>query len=310
MGMGRKKEYGFLKTVKNIYENQYKKLLIIPFLILILAFIQIGYQIATTGDFMNKGVSLKGGITISLSNEIAHKILDSDDIENYIKSEFPQNDISIRTINSGGVPSGIIMEIDIPVDDSKNIDILLNKLSEKTGIAKDNINLEGMGSSLGKSFFKSMILAVLIAFLLMGIVVFLYFRTFAPSIAVMLAAFSNMVITLAIVNILGIKISTAGIAAFLMMIGYSVDTDLLLSIRVLKRKEGTVLERVYSALSTGITMNITTMIAVTIAMIFTQSEVIRQIMVILFIGLIADIINTWIQNVGILRFYLERKGQK
>ena len=144
----------------------------------------------------------------------------------------------------------------------------------------------------------------------MGIVVFLYFRTPIPSLAVILAAFSDIVVTVAVVNIMGMKISTAGIAAFLMLIGYSVDTDILLTTRVLKRKEGTEMDRVIGAFKTGIMMTLTALIAVTAALIFTDSEIIRQIMVILFIGLLADIINTWIQNVGILRLYLERKHKK
>ena len=42
-------------------------------------------------------------------------------------------------------------------------------------------------------------------------------------------------------------------------------------------------------------------------LVFTNSDVIRQIMVILLIGLLLDVINTWIQNAGFLRLYLERK---
>jgi len=141
----------------------------------------------------------------------------------------------------------------------------------------------------------------------MGIVVFIYFKTFAPSMAVILAALSDIVVTLAVFNLTGIKLSTAGIAAFLMLIGYSVDTDILLSTRVLKRKEGSVMDRVYNAMRTGLTMSATTLSAVLIALIFVQSEIVKQIMIILFIGLLVDLIMTWIQNVGILRLYLEKK---
>ena len=144
----------------------------------------------------------------------------------------------------------------------------------------------------------------------MGLVVFLYFRTFVPSIAVILAAFSDIIVTLAIANLLNFRLSSAGIAAFLMLIGYSVDTDILLSTRVLKRREGTVMDRVFGAAKTGLTMAITTLVAVIVALIFTQSEVIRQIMSILLIGLSVDLINTWIQNVGLLRLYVERKETK
>ena len=41
-------------------------------------------------------------------------------------------------------------------------------------------------------------------------------------------------------------------------------------------------------MTTGITMNLTTLAAVTIALVVTQSEVIRQIMLILFIGLLVE----------------------
>ncbi len=39
-------------------------------------------------------------------------------------------------------------------------------------------------------------------------------------------------------------------------------------------------------------------------------ETIIQIMTILLVGLIVDMINTWLQNVGILRWHLEKKGEK
>jgi len=54
------------------------------------------------------------------------------------------------------------------------------------------------------------------------------------------------------------KLSTAGIAAFLMLIGYSVDTDILLSSHLLKRKEGGMWVRLHSAFKTGIMMSVTT----------------------------------------------------
>ena len=54
----------------------------------------------------------------------------------------------------------------------------------------------------------------------MSFVIFILFRTFIPSIAVIFAAFADIVMTLALVNYLGIKLSTAGIEAFLMLIGY------------------------------------------------------------------------------------------
>jgi preprotein translocase subunit SecF len=287
-----------LKKVKHIYETHYKKLLIIPFLLLILAIAQIGIQAAVTGDFMHKDVNLKGGVTIEMN-----KLTDPIELELFLLDKFPDNDILVRVSQDKTVIAADI--------NPKQTDSLIEAIEEKVGeLKEDEISKRVMGERLGASFFKETIIAILIAFAFMGFVVFLYFRTFVPSVAVILAAFSDIVITLAIVNVFGMKIGMAGIAAFLMLIGYSVDTDILLSTRVLKRIEGSVLDRVYSAMKTGMTMNITTVIAVAVTLSFILSFDIKQVMIIVLIGLLVDLLNTWIQNVGLLRWYLEKKHRK
>jgi len=287
--------------LKHIYEHKYKLLLLIPFIILVLAIVQIGAQYAITGDFVNRGISLKGGSTITADFDSSINI---DDLQGFINSKFPKAEISVRTLSSAGQDIAFVIESD--AQENNEINALTTVLKEKFP-ADTEFSVEVMGSALGESFFKQTITALLIAFVLMGIVVFIYFRTLAPSLAVILAAFSDIVVTLAIFNLTGIKLSTAGIAAFLMLIGYSVDTDILLSTRVLKRKEGTLMEKIYGAMKTGLTMNVTTLSAIAVSLFFVQSEIIKQIMIILFIGLLVDIIMTWIQNVGVLRIYLERK---
>ena len=287
--------------LKSVYENKYKLLLIIPLLLLVLAILQIGIQTAVTGDFVHKGITLKGGSTITIEDGSINTI----ELEQFLNEKFPGADIGIRTITAAGSITGIAIDSD--AQETKEIDNLIHVIEEKVDIKQSEYSIEVMGSSLGQSFFKQTLIALLIAFLLMGIVVLIYFRTIIPSLAVILAAFSDIVVTLAIFNLTGIKLSTAGIAAFLMLIGYSVDTDILLSSRLLKRKEGSVMERVYGAMKTGLTMSTTTLVAILVALIFVQSEVVKQIMLILFIGLLVDLVMTWIQNVGILRLYLERK---
>jgi len=48
-----------LSGIKNIYETQYKKLLIIPIAILLIAILLIGFNLALTGEFIQRDVSLK-----------------------------------------------------------------------------------------------------------------------------------------------------------------------------------------------------------------------------------------------------------
>ena len=301
------------KSVKQalleFYDKKYKPLLIIPFLILFFSLAQIAYQVHTTGDFIIRDISLKGGVTVTIPLD---KNIDVNQIQKHVYSSFPKNDVVVRTLKSTGTVVGVIVEADIDGNDKAQVGKLLTSIGEslQSDLTKIDYGIEIIGSSLGASFFRESLVALVVAFIFMGLVVFIYFRTFVPSMAVVIAAFSDMIFSLAVVNIMGMRVGTAGIAAFLMVIGYSVDTDILLTVRVLKRKEGTVMDRIISSIKTGMTETMTAMVAVLVAMFVTQSEVIRQIMIILFIGLIADIFNTWIQNVGLLRMYVERKAKK
>ena len=176
------------------YDKNYKKLLIIPIVMLMLSIGVIYYKYSTTGDFIDKDISLKGGITITIPSED----VDADSLKTYLLSEFPGSDISARTLMRLGKKTGVtISTSDI---DSKQ---LLNSLKTKYGDI--DYNVEEMGSSLGESFFKETFTAILFAFLFIAIVVFFYFRQPIPSLAIVLSAFSNMVVTLAVINLLGVK---------------------------------------------------------------------------------------------------------
>jgi len=269
-------------------------------IILILSIIQIGVQTATTGDFVNKGVSLKGGSIITL-----FKTTDPTELQSILNQKLPTVDLSVRTITESGEVTGLIIES--AAQSEEELDALLTALKEQVPLTKEDYTTEITGSSIGADFFRQTFTALIIAFILMSIVVFAYFRTPIPSAAVVFAAFSDMVITVAGFNLTGMNLTPAGIAALLMLIGYSVDTDILLTSRVLRNHEGTVLDRTLGAIKTGMIMTSTTIAAVIVALIVTNNDSIRQIMVILLIGLIADIINTWIQNAAILRIYMERK---
>lgn len=291
------------RTLLDIYDKEYKKLLIIPVVILILSLALIGIKYAATGEFVERGVSLKGGLTITVFTTTK---INEGAFEKELSKKFPSSDISVRSMASAGRQIAITISATDLTEET-----LLPILEGKFGaLKKENYAVEVIGSSLGASFFKEVLFAILAAFLAMSAVVFLYFRIPVPSLAVILAAFSNMVFTLAVINLLGVKLSTAGISAFLMIIGYSIDTDILLTVRVLKVKTGTVFERVLGAVKTGMTMTFAAIAAVLVAFLFSQSDILKQIMLILLIGLVADIFNTWLQNVGILRWYLEKKARK
>lgn len=297
-------ELGIKSKLLDIYDKRYKGLMIFTIVLLFLALGVLGYNYASTGEFIKKGVSLKGGITLTVS---VNQDIDTNALKFELQSRLPKADIEIRRLTEAGMLQSVIIEASDTDEDLLKETVAASSI---ISITDDNYTIETMGSTLGASFFRQTIIAVILAFLAMGIVVLITFRSWVPSLFVILAATSDIICTLATVSLLGMKLTTAGVAAFLMLIGYSVDTDILLTTRVLKRKEGTIFERILNSMKTGMTMSITSLIAALLAYIFTSSDVIKQIMIIIVIGLVFDILNTWIQNTGILRWYLEKKEKR
>lgn len=276
--------------------------MLIPLVILIISLVYLGFFYSKNQDFLNKDVSLSGGTTITLNGEI-----DSVALEKALLEKYP-GDIVFRKladIRTGEVLAIVLETSAKPEQIKPEVESILGY-----SLTSDNSSIEFTGSALSNNFYRQLVWALVLSFILMSIVIFVLFRSFIPSIAVIFAAFSDIVMPLALLDYLGIKISAAGIAAFLMLIGYSVDTDILLTSRVLKKPEGTVNERIYGAFKTGITMSLTSLFAVLPAFFLVTGlpDSFRQIFLILALGLIADIMNTWLMNVGIIKWYAEKKN--
>lgn len=176
---------------------------------------------------------------------------------------------------------------------------------QKNGIEPDSVASDIIQPSLGTEFFRQAIYALLFAFFLMAVTVFFRFRTFVPSFAVVLSAFSDIVVTLAVMVLAGIELSEGSLVALLLLIGYSVDTDILLTTRLLKRKREPLVSRIKKSMATGITMSITTFTAMLVLFLVSSSKILDEVAIVVMIGMVVDMVNTWIQNVGILRWYME-----
>lgn len=280
------------------YHMHYKKLMMASITLLILSILFLGIKYAATGEIVPQSVSLKGGLTVTL---LTDKNYDINQLKEQLSKK--QKDINIRVLEEQGKQKALIFETA-----NSNQQELLDQLKEQ-GLDTTKATTQYIGSSLGEKFYKQTIAATIFAFIAMSIVVFITFRNPIPASFVVLAAFSDIISTLAVLSIANVALTTSGIAAFLMLIGYSVDTDVLLTTRVLRRKEGTLRERINDAAKTGLTMSLTSLAATTVGYFLSNNETIQQIMLVLSIGLVFDIIYTWVQNATILRVYLERKGQ-
>lgn len=291
-----------MSKLEEFYNKRYKVILLIPLIILILSILVIGNFYSKNGDFVEKDVSLKGGVSATIYLD---KEFNLDEVESFLNRELSEGAFvrSLATIE--GTTQGFLVQAsDIDADKLQliledNLDIELND---------ENYFVEETGSKLGDDFYRQMVTAVIVAFVLMAITILIIFRKLIPSLAVVLSAFLDIVGTIALIDLFGIRVSGAGIAALLLLLGYSVDTDVLLTTRMIKRKEGSVWERIVSSAKTGLTMTVTTLAAMMVGFIFADSLVLKQMFLIIFLGLLVDIVSTYGMNAGLLKWYLERKG--
>lgn len=283
------------------YDRHYKKFLLIAILLFIFSLGYIIFFYTQNGDIMHKDVTLTGGTTITVYGSD----INMDEFESFLKNKLG-SDIIVRRLEDITTRKTIA----IVVETRGEANVTKTAIEEylKYPLDDKNSSTEISGSALAKSFYNQLLMAMAIAFIFMALVVFIVFRTFIPSIAVIFACATDILGALALVDLLGFRVSTAGIAAFLMLIGYSVDTDTMLTVKTVKRRgEGTVNSRIKSAFKTGLVMTSAALVSVWIAYFISSASVLKEIFLILGCGLFMDLLTTWLGNAAILKWYCEKK---
>ncbi len=295
------KDSSEVKLQKNWYDKNYKKLLILPIILLIASIFILFQTYSETGDIIRKDVSIVGGSTITVFDESTDVV----SLKNVLSLDFP--DILVRGISDIRTGNQQAFFIETTASPEEIIPAIESYLGYS--LTEENSSVEFTGQAVSTSFYKQLQVAVLIAFVFMAIVVFIIFRTPVPSLAVIISAFADIIMTIAVIDSIGMNLSMGGIVAILMLIGYSVDTDILLTTRMLRKKEGSINRRIIDAFKTGITMTLTSIVAIGVALliIYNFSDTLRQIFTILLIGLGFDIFNTWVTNASVLKWYAEVK---
>lgn len=266
-----------------------RQLVALPLVLLVLSFLFLGFNTLMTGMPVDPGIDFAGGVAVTIPQTTDTPA----EVEAYFAG-YP-----LKSVGEG-VQGGYYVVFEYMPDE----DFLT--LSERINDRYPDAKVDQIGETFGKTLQAQALWALLFSFIGMAIVVFIVFKNFVPSVAVVISAFSDIVITAALMDIVGISLTLGTTAALLMLIGYSVDSDILLTTRVLKRK-GKFVEKMQGAFRTGFTMTSTTISAVAFMFVVSwlgQIDVIRDISAVLLLGLFVDLMNTWMLNAGILTAYV------
>ncbi|MDD1687127.1 protein translocase subunit SecF [Methanoregula sp.] len=277
----------------NIEKYTPKQLVVIPLVLLVISVVFIALNMMTTGMPVTPGLDFSGGTAVTIRTTETHEQLQT------VFADYPLAEISDMN-DAKFLKFGTM-------DDAKS-----RSLAALVSQKYPDASINQISETFGKTLQYQAFIALIFSFIGMAIVVFISFRTFVPSVAVVLSAFADMVMTAAVMNVLGITLTLGTTAALLMLIGYSVDSDILLTNRVLKR-QGKLNDKLTGAFHTGIIMTSTTLAAISVLFIVSwigSIQILIEISAVLLIGLVADIMNTWLTNVGILKWYVLKGGGK
>jgi len=274
-----------------------RKMVAISLAVLAVALSILGFTYIKTGSPVNLGVEFTGGTIVTVpvvesEGEISAKLADYPVLD--------MRDVGHRYMIQLG-----------PMEDAE-----YKELSAMIDAEYQDAEIKYMGPVYSTRLQEQAKTYIPLSFLFMAAVVFMIFRTPFVALTVILAALSDIMITVAAMDITGVELSLATVAALLTLIGYSVDSNILLNNRVLKRK-GKTEDKVLGAFRTGIAMTSTTFCAIfalflvsafsyLISPSFTQINILFDISVVLIFGLIAGLMNCWVMNSNALRWYLAR----
>lgn len=267
----------------------------IPLAVLVIALLITGFTWLTVGSPLHLGLDFKGGTAVTIK---------TDKTDDQLKGEFSGYPLTLISRD----PSGSAILQFSQMDENQ-----LSALTTYIGKAYPGAVEEHTGATFSATNQGQALVAIAAAFVLMALVIFVIFRDFVPSIAVITSAFSDIMIAVALMNIFHIELTFGTFAALLMLIGYSVDTDILLTTKVLGERKY-LEKKITSCRATGLTMTGAAIAAFLVLHIvstysylvgFATIPALSAISTVMIFGLLADIMNTWFLNSGLLKWYME-----
>ena len=275
-----------------------RQLAAVPLAILALALLVVGANVFLIGAPAPLGIEFTGGTELTVDTTAS-----ADDV----RSAFDTQPEDVQTVE--GQSNRYI--VTFGPEAGENGPSVQDQANDRLEPTDGNENVVQGVNSFDATFAENTqqlaLIGLIVAFVGMSVIAFALFRIFVPSIAIVISAFSDIMIPLALMGLVGYELSLGTVAALLMLIGYSVDSDILLNNHVLRRGTGgDFYDDVHRSMKTGVTMTVTSMAAMAtmavVAFIF-GIPLLTAIGTILFVGLAADIMNTYMLNVTLLRWY-------
>ncbi|MEM3086440.1 MAG: protein translocase subunit SecF [Halobacteria archaeon] len=294
-----------------------RRLLLLPLVLLLLSLAVIGHSFATGGGPLRLGLEFSGGTLVSLPTPETREALEAR------FAGYP-----LAGVREAGERK--VLQFG-PMDDRR-----LEGLASLLSTGYPDAQVEQVGEVMGRALQEQTAGLVAASFLMMSLVVAVKFRKLIPALTVIGSVGADLAAAVAFMRLAGVELSFGTLTALVMLIGYGVDSNILLAVHLLRKRERwaegpppvrgkpppppppepEVAAKVGEARRTGLMMSGTTLAVLGVIFAvasyallagFTQARILADISLVLLAGLSADLVNTWMLNAGLLRWHLERR---
>ena len=137
------------EKIEQFYDKNYKKLMIIPALILLLSLSFLTYNYFSNGEIIKRDVEIKGGIELTIDKPG----LTAQEVESVLSTKY--EDFSVRELSDFSSTKSLGVTIKLSnVDESELKSILSSKLS----FTEDQYNTRIINAAFASSFYRSLII--------------------------------------------------------------------------------------------------------------------------------------------------------
>jgi preprotein translocase subunit SecF len=276
------------------YSRHYRLLMIIPVL-LFLSTVPIFYNnLKTTGDLLPRDIDLSGGTLVTVYTS---------SVSPGVREAFVSKGFSFREVDSYETGELVAVTIEAGPDfTGAQVVSLVN--SSFPGSPYD---IRTVGPSLGASFMEGAQKAILFSFVAMGVILAFIFRQRIVALTIVLSGLLNVSEAAAYMTLFGIKLAPHTIGALLMLMAWSVDSEVLFDTKIFKHEGDNPKKRATDAMKTAMTMTLAASVSLLALYFVSTSSLVKDIVLVLLLGTIFDTVNTWFQSLAMVLWYVEGK---
>ena len=285
--------------ILSFIENNYKKFLMISMVIFVIFVGAILFNYFKYGYIINKSITISGGY-VTLINNNYH--ITNPEIQNTL------NQMNITDYVLYNTPNIIYIESGKQINET----LLINLLNQDYNISllSTDISIQHYSSLVGNLIFNQFLFFVILAIVLTAFVIFIAFRASKITLNIISTILFDVIGLLAILSITKYPIGANGFIGMLMILGFAIDNNVVLSTNIVKEKEKPFIERVRMSFRVGMLMEIIALYTLLLLYFIVPEPSVDEFAFVLSVAIILDLLYYLIGNIPLYKYFEAKKEQE